>query len=1428
MKNKKKIIMITILFIVTIIVISCFFIIVKALNEYDWSRNININLNNGSSSAIYWNTKVDRDGDIYSEGTWLPGMGIDAYVKDREGSYNTVSRYDDNEEPREGSFYEHADFVGVTPYIVIESISRYGFNFSGWDTNTSYELIDNKYYFEAGCYAAGSGDIYLNAQWNPWEHTVFFNGNSDNISNVPDSFVKIYGQQKLLSSMKPTRNNYSFSGWNENADGSGKWWYPSDNYTPDYNGGSVTLYAQWKRIQSTVTFNLNGGSMWDSSSNSYKTNTFSNTDFSGNKSTIYKTPTKEGYTFQGWTISSNHFIFSLYNGSGYQYNYTSDTNFYYFYGNYDCTLTARWKSPVTATFMLNGGSMVDKDVGNTLTGNVILNGKEYTDSHIFSPPTKDGYDFVEWEQVSAEDDCMFYKFNPYASSDWEKEYDIYSDWYITYGYSWAVYRAIWNPNPNKPVANYTVNYYLMNTDGETYSLKESNTCSGNIGASVTPTVKQFEGYISPYSVSTTITIDGSAKVDYYYKIPKVTLNLDGGKILNMNTSSYINNMFTISLPINNNSNNYKKPEKEGYVFEGWNRSNNTIPFNMYTENYQPYNSWDEWLYWEQPTENITLTAVWSKLTTVTFDLDLDGTMWDISSQKTLINGATVTDKVGFDSNFYNNPIRTGYDFAGWTRSFTLQMYDDYGDYYYYKTDSSFYFEFPRENVTLTANWIKKDFNITFDAQGGYVFPTMKTISFGDSYGILPTPTRVGYIFNAWGTKPIITNWVYGIDYLWGNNFNNIAKYKLTQNQTLYAQWKKLYKTTVNLNGGKIAGTQSSNTEITGIFSISNLDGIGTPLYKTPTKDGYIFDGFDMTQSVTLMNENENIYNYKTDTWFLWKQPSFDVTFTARWIKMSTVTFNLDGGSMWDLESGENRTGIYSYTDKMGVNSHAYSNPIKDGYVFAGWQKSSVLNLLVPFGSVMYDYQSNTEFYFKYPSYDVTLTSKWTIINAPYTVNYYLMNTDGITYTLKESSSISGLIGSNVIAPLKSYDGFKNPLQKSITITNDGKATVNYYYARIKYILTIDANQGIYKGVQISKISQFYQSRLNIFIPVRNGYKFISWTLSGAGYFTDFEYVYGLGNGTLTASWNPIKYMILFNSNGGNGSMDDLNCDYDKIYELPANSFTRAGYAFVNWNTKADGTGTSYTDNQEIKNLTDINDTKVTLYAQWKDITPPVISILGSQIISDIETLEGINSVQLNISVIDNESGMKSLKICELNTHTDLEGRDVSSDFATSLNSIKGYITDKGMHYYKVTALDNAGNISTRVFVVNILDINATIINLNNTGATSFLRADRGLLKITLYGYIEKLDITFPDPFATESFNPSIKADLTPKVVNTYDLEFIIPLDNVPDGNYTVAIKGIKGDKVLYTYPEITVNGSVLNQIKNTIKTYPNTNWNLLN
>ena len=86
--------------------------------------------------------------------------------------------------------------------------------------------------------------------------------------------------------------------------------------------------------------------------------------------------------------------------------------------------------------------------------------------------------------------------------------------------------------------------------------------------------------------------------------------------------------------------------------------------------------------------------------------------------------------------------------------------------------------------------------------------------------------------------------------------------------------------------------------------------------------------------------------------------------------------------------------------------------------------------------------------------------------------------------------------------------------------------------------------------------------------------------------------------TLSSSATVNTYTVTFDPNGGSGTMASQVLTYNQNTALSTNTYTRAGYTFAGWNTKADGTGTNYTDGQTKPNVTSTNGGTATLYAQW--------------------------------------------------------------------------------------------------------------------------------------------------------------------------------------------------------------------------------------
>lgn len=71
------------------------------------------------------------------------------------------------------------------------------------------------------------------------------------------------------------------------------------------------------------------------------------------------------------------------------------------------------------------------------------------------------------------------------------------------------------------------------------------------------------------------------------------------------------------------------------------------------------------------------------------------------------------------------------------------------------------------------------------------------------------------------------------------------------------------------------------------------------------------------------------------------------------------------------------------------------------------------------------------------------------------------------------------------------------------------------------------------------------------------------------------------------------YTLMFDANGGIGSMSSISGAPESRAVISANIFSRLGHDFTGWNTESDGSGTMYRQGDEI-----ILDSNITLYAQW--------------------------------------------------------------------------------------------------------------------------------------------------------------------------------------------------------------------------------------
>ena len=158
-----------------------------------------------------------------------------------------------------------------------------------------------------------------------------------------------------------TRPGYTFSGWHTNSSGTGGTSYADQapfNFLTD-----ITLHAQWTLDPLTISYNTQGGSAIANGS----------TTAVAPISASPGTPTRDGYTFNGWFTATT-------GGTAISFPYTHGRTASF-------TLYAQWTpDPLTIAYNTQGGSTIGS--GNTTSGASIA----------ASPgtPTRDGYTFNGW------------------------------------------------------------------------------------------------------------------------------------------------------------------------------------------------------------------------------------------------------------------------------------------------------------------------------------------------------------------------------------------------------------------------------------------------------------------------------------------------------------------------------------------------------------------------------------------------------------------------------------------------------------------------------------------------------------------------------------------------------------------------------------------------------------------------------------------------------------------------------------------------------------------------------------------------------------------------------------------------------------------------------------------------------------------------
>lgn len=163
----------------------------------------------------------------------------------------------------------------------------------------THTIYCNAYGTQVGYYGSAGGSsraqLSFNVPARP-KYSVSYNANGG--TGAPSTQYHYYGYDMKLSSVKPRREGYTFLGWSKSRTATTASYQPSQNWGG--TNGNTTLYAVWKRIAVSITYNAvyNGGSV--NGGNTYIKNTYY-----GEKVGSMPVAEKTNYEFLGWNTKTD-------------------------------------------------------------------------------------------------------------------------------------------------------------------------------------------------------------------------------------------------------------------------------------------------------------------------------------------------------------------------------------------------------------------------------------------------------------------------------------------------------------------------------------------------------------------------------------------------------------------------------------------------------------------------------------------------------------------------------------------------------------------------------------------------------------------------------------------------------------------------------------------------------------------------------------------------------------------------------------------------------------------------------------------------------------------------------------------------------------------------------------------------------------------
>ena len=1106
---------------------------------------------------------------------------------------------------------------------------RTGYDHTGWSyyvqndpTEHIIELQSDETYGEALIRLIKEGGIVssitVTARWEQQEFEVWYyaaagdftvidtdegkfydeNGTEVVTSGTAKYFViKVkYGSSPTLS-LRPVQKGYSFSSWSH-ASGIGL--VTSDIYTKD-----SPITASYNVITYTINYVLDGGTFSTAPSYSY-------TYQSG---ATLPTPSKAGYTFEGWYLTAD------FDETSKIENLTGKAENLILYAKWAAT-----KITITLEVIVEGPETglpddYSKDnLENTLE--VTLTEYNYSENTLTVTFTVSyGTDLSVLNSLSK-------SFGNYVPGGWKTSDG--SDWYFSLATEGGTYTNTYTYTA-EPTSGVTIEYYYY--DERLYTTLYNQTGSAPL-FELSREGYMFLGWYSEAgekyegtSIDLTV-ITGTLKVYAHWEENTYTLSLEYNcQIGDESQEVKFGTPLADTLP--------KEPNRAGYLFDGWysdiglqiSADGMTMPARdivLYAK-WQPvqyqinfhfgdnsslsakimgeYNAEYKlpdadmsyytyvWLVRAEGQDDKSfeysgrmpiLNEVYSGYTRTAEGIvyiDVYAYYTPVTYSVNYVNGDQIFSQLRFNAegNSEWNELATvtaaeGYVFRGWSLS---SSDSNRGGYKYYRVtyqEEKLYLELNSTNgnesgyrllvvegealqpVSLISQFTANTYNVTFNSNYGTVTSTTQSFTYGQSVTLNGnTFSRTGYTFLGWATS---TNGE--VVYSDKAVISNLQSTGLT----LYAKWRpNTYSVLFDANGG--TGTDIIEVTYDGIYKLPESE---------PERTGYKFVGWFTAKDGTGTPVTG-------DTPF---NTAGNVTLYAKWTANSyTVTFNANDGTETTT------TQSFTYGQSVTLDANTFE---REGYHFLGWATSKESNNVV--------YADKAEI--------GSLQSTGLTLYAVWEINTYTVTFNGVNVSGSGNATVNH--GSEYTYNLSAVYGYGLP--DNVTIVIDGVPLEDgYTYHKESGVITISAdkitgNVGISASGVIKTYTVSFNSNGGSTVeavkvnhgekvtapkaPTKNGYAFAGWYVGETAY--DFNKAV-TADVALTAKWNAIEYTISYVLNGGTNADDAITTFTVESDEITLLAPTREGYSFDGWYNAETG-------GEEVTVIEAGSTGNITLYARW--------------------------------------------------------------------------------------------------------------------------------------------------------------------------------------------------------------------------------------